>query len=1470
MGVSWLVQSTRAAKLHAEIANAIYTHHASIGVVNADVRIQPINVNPEAPIGPANPLRYSVEDNFDRLDVDMAFSLTSTTANAIDRRAAIHAIAVTSEALQGSVAAQIADLADTTSTATRFDWANRPPSAEDPSGGAGARRFYAFNASNDVHAATLAEFEGANATTGLDGVHRPGEPEIGDSERVVWRARLATTISTYADSGYDVIASEESFLGPRQRAAAYELDHIDAVGDPWFTHEPSSQRGGALVATRYVGGEPVEIAHVTVGYVLSMKGGGGGAQASHQATYDPSTAADILRSRFVDRSEAVGVDLQTGTPTYASPATLRVGNGGFPYELSASLIWRGGQQESERVGPISHVAPNTPWTTNWNNTLTISGSGLEAMGQSDVRAVASTIAAFLAMQDIYRQAVSNQREVASILAAAWWARGLSGNVVTVNVGADTRQFLRNTTGWFSPGASAYATLTQTGSRSIIANQPCGPWSVNDPNYAYTRGWNYNGVSFTVTNANGDAQSFPYWANDYSVPGEITCAHLHGWRMSQWTFPRGVTINLVYQNDGLLTLDRLAEVNNSLGRRIVFSNSGLSGFNNGFASGSPDYRAVTVTRTGDITTHADAAGAQTRIDHEIVNERHILNDVFDANDTTIPSLRYVYDTLYRVKEAFDAEALQDASVPREAYEFRIAPNARSERADPATPTNGRYTVLYDEDRRPFRFIDELGRTTSAQYDGRGRATRYIYPELDEERLTYDARNRVTQMRRCAKSGCNVATDIVINATWNDAWNKPATITDARGYRTDFAYVASGQGVGELLSATRPAPSGATPIGSGTRPVYSFGYGAFGRVATSTDPTGLVTSNVINATTGNISATTLNPGGVNATTSFTYDAQGDVTTTTDPRGNAASSSYDAMRRPTLVRNHNGGSGAALIAAQRTNYDSLGRVTSTEGGTAFSGTTVTSWQTQESRTYTPTSQVATVTNGAGNVTTNAYDGLDRLLSVSDPVGRVTRNTYDSAGQLTLVQRAFGSPLQQNYATYSYSPNGQRLSVIDANNNRSEYAYDGHDRLSRLTFPQAALGANAVNPSDYEQYDYDANGNRTSLRMRSGESIAYTYDNLNRETLKDIPGGTGADVYSSYDLAGRRLSSRFVSTTGQGVIYAYDSAGRLTSEQSTIGTARTLSYQYDLASNRTRVTWPDGFFASYTYDALNRVDQIGENGVFSGATLLADYTYDALGRRSGLTRGNGAVSAYAYDTASRLTGLTQNLTGTVDDQNFDFSYTAASQMSGRTTSNDNYAWPTPAVNRSYNRNGLNQYTAISGTAHTHDARGNLRNDGARALCYDLENRLIAVDGAADVNCPTPTASVAYDPLGRLRQTIAGAATTQFLYDGDRLVAEYNGATLTRRYVHGPGVDEPLVWYECAAAPAPCGTADRRYLITDHQGSVIAANGNTTTRYSYGPYGEPNTWVGPRFRYTGQIVLDPDLNTATPIALYHYKRNGR
>ena len=145
---------------------------------------------------------------------------------------------------------------------------------------------------------------------------------------------------------------------------------------------------------------------------------------------------------------------------------------------------------------------------------------------------------------------------------------------------------------------------------------------------------------------------------------------------------------------------------------------------------------------------------------------------------------------------------------------------------------------------------------------------------------------------------------------------------------------------------------------------------------------------------------------------------------------------------------------------------------------------------------------------------------------------------------------------------------------------------------------------------------------------------------------------------------------------------------------------------------------------------------------------------------------------------------------------------------------------------NGRNQYTQIAGEGAaklSHDANGNLTSDGSTAYVYDAENRLVRASGATN-------ATLAYDPLGRLWQVSGGSGTTRFVYDGDRLIAEYNGA----------------------------GSRLHRYLHTDHQGSVVAiadAAGTVLGVNRYDPYGVPSAGNLGRFMQTDPIGYEDDLN---------------
>lgn len=635
-----------------------------------------------------------------------------------------------------------------------------------------------------------------------------------------------------------------------------------------------------------------------------------------------------------------------------------------------------------------------------------------------------------------------------------------------------------------------------------------------------------------------------------------------------------------------------------------------------------------------------------------------------------------------------------------------------------------------------------------------------------------------------------------------------------------------------------------------------------------------------------------------------------------------------------------GALKFAATRTTYDPAGRVTKVETGelATWQGTTVaplawgnaftvlTSVDTQydimdrKVRETLNGHSGATIT--AISITQYSYDELGRLECTAvrmysaafgnlptsacelgdagaEGADRITKNVYDAAGQLLRVEKAVGTGRKQDYVRYTYRQGGQVETVKDANGNLATYEYDGHNRLVAWRFPGKTNGAasascnlgtiaevngvagpvDARNVSDdCEKYSYDRNGNRARLAKRDGSVIAYSYDTLNRLTIKDID-ATGVrtdlapahrrDVHSGYDLRGLQLYARFDSASGEGINTSFDGFGRVKSTSQVMdGTTRTLQYLWDKNSNRTQITHADGQVFSYVYDGLDRAKAIR-----LGATNLVTLTYNNRMARASL--GVGVPTTYEYDNAGRIAGISHNLGGsaTTHDVTYGkvgtvgtiFNYNPANQLRVRTTSNDFYTYTNNLnVNRNYTANGLNQYTGTvsDGTpsaSFSYDNNGNLISDGTRQFVYDVENRLVSASSG------TPTSGLRYDPLGRLYEITSGQfGTVRWLYDGDALVGEYNASNiLLHRYVHGPGVDEPLIWY----FGNDVASTSLRRLRANHQGSIVSVADNSGASIainSYDDWGVPAGYTGGtanagRFQYTGQAWL-------AELGMYYYK----
>lgn len=739
--------------------------------------------------------------------------------------------------------------------------------------------------------------------------------------------------------------------------------------------------------------------------------------------------------------------------------------------------------------------------------------------------------------------------------------------------------------------------------------------------------------------------------------------------------------------------------------------------------------------------------------------------------------------------------------------------------------------------------------------------------------------------------------------------PASGTPSSLPKTAYTYDASHGG---LLTETKPAP-GSGPYAA-IQPQTRYTYATAGgvtRVAnvkscrTTASCAGTADETVVETTYNSkrVPSLVVTRAGNNTTAftatntraAMTYTPQGDVESLDGPLSGTVDTVwnyYDTARQLRVTVTPDPDAGGSLVRrATRTTYDADGQPTMIEQGSVstpancsaannFCATTMTvlARSTIAYDSYgRKTGEVAfnVATGAAEGVTQFAYDVAGRVecvarrmnpavfgslpgacvQSAAGPFGQdqITRTTYTANGDPSVIQTGYATTLVRNERAFTYLAPGQVATLKDASNNLTTNEYDGFNRLKKLRYPVAAVGANASSTTDYEEYGYNGAGNRVSERRRDGLMIANTYDTLNRLRTIDKPGAE-LDVTNSYDNFNNLITA---SQTGSSVTWGYDALGRVTSEAQGLGT---VSYVYDTAGRRTRLTYPGAsFYVNYQYFDDGRLRLIGLNGATTGANVQATYYDDQLGRRASMCRGTGTTSScssvartvYGYDAVSRLSALTHDLVtgGSANDANWTLAYSPASQLTSRTATSAIYEWAYAATfTDPYAVNGLNQYTTVAGVGLAYDGRGNTTNDTTKTYAYDSSNMLTSSSNGA---------ALTYDPTGRLLSIAQSGVTTKFLYDGTRLIAEYNGSnTLLRRYIHGDGVDDPIVWYDST------GTTNKRNLFKDERGSVIAADtGSAVTSLKYDEFGNVTVTgsAPPRFRYTGQTWL-------SELGLYYYK----
>ncbi|MWV17459.1 type IV secretion protein Rhs [Pseudomonas sp. L-22-4S-12] len=575
-------------------------------------------------------------------------------------------------------------------------------------------------------------------------------------------------------------------------------------------------------------------------------------------------------------------------------------------------------------------------------------------------------------------------------------------------------------------------------------------------------------------------------------------------------------------------------------------------------------------------------------------------------------------------------------------------------------------------------------------------------------------------------------------------------------------------------------------------------------------------------------------------YERNVQGDITAQTDPLGQITHYRYDARGRLLEIRHPDGSQHLLVWNAQgelieerlpgggicRYRYDAFGRLITRQDDNGA----LTQYQ------WDAGGRLAQVTLPSGATRAYTYNPYGKITSERDEQGRVTR--YEYADGLHLVSRRInpdGSQLRYRY-------DNARLLLTDIENERGEhYRLDYH--------PNGLISQETGFDGRQTAYRYDLAGHlieKKEFAEDGSERItAYQRDSAGRLLVKTL--ADGEQIHYAYDGLGRLVG---VDDGQWPLAYAYDLRDRLIEEHQ--GWA-TLRYEYDTLGQLGHCRLPDGSRLDYRYrpgGELTGIDlndqpltrhqfEQGRERYRRQGTLLSEYDYDDQGRlqahRVRSDHRQLLQRQYRYDASGNLAAIEDSRKG-----NRSFHYDPLDRLvavrgdlpesfahdPAGTLLAQNTATPSGLANVKGNR------LLMQGDSHyDYDAFGNLvrerRGAGKRLITeyqYDNQHRLIGAslpDGRR--------VQYRYDAFGRRIAKTLDGQTTEFLWQGERLIAE-SGPVHYRSYVYEPGTFRPLALLQGEGdAAEPC------YYQLDHLGTpqeLTSAGGQILWSVQYRAYG--------------------------------------
>ena len=527
---------------------------------------------------------------------------------------------------------------------------------------------------------------------------------------------------------------------------------------------------------------------------------------------------------------------------------------------------------------------------------------------------------------------------------------------------------------------------------------------------------------------------------------------------------------------------------------------------------------------------------------------------------------------------------------------------------------------------------------------------------------------------------------------------------------------------------------------------------------------------------------------------------------------------------------------------------------------------------------------------------NGIDTSNSANPDGLIVTDYQYDANSRLVAMADDGSSAADQNTS----------IGVIENNNelgNVTRYIYDDLNRKVESHYDDGTI----------EQYIFDADDNLIRSVDLNGTITDYFYDGLSRMTrVRVLPSNSGTP-HPAGGFKDPTITWEIVGTTEQ--TFEYDGLSRLTqlmdnnnpddaTDDSVVSNAydslsrmleqiqngAVISSQWDGESKRLGLVYPNGRDLSFSFDGLDRIENIGDSRVPS----IADYNYIGGFRVLERTLSNGVRLSYLDETRTQDVGYDDlrrvvNHSHLSDADNlvvgFEYDHNRANFLTSETkvhldNNTETYTYDSlyrlnefnrdgesadsfqlDGANNWVNRNGdantatnMNEYAEFNGVPQIHDDNGNLLDDGERIFTYDAGNRLRSVAQQQVRRIAhrrsTLTMPLADESPRKFRTQATSMARLTYLYDGWQVIEEVQD-DLTQQYVYGLGIDEPLTLDRDFGSD---GSIDESFFYhQDGKGYVAALTneaGEVVEEITYDAYGMPSITqsdVGNSYLFNGR-----------------------